>query len=134
MAALLTKGKRINRRIGRYVSRLAQVQRELATERRKAARRDGELLRTVREARRDAGQAGSHPSIPKEERAHELAILVTTDDARVKIEGEIARLTLRRERIAGALETHRNELKLVMLEARDEMRGAGETEYQPEGG
>lgn len=129
---LLTRGRRINARIGRNVLRLAQVQREMTAERRKAARRDAELLRGIREAKRDGGQAGSHPAVPKEERGHELSILVATDPERTAIESEIVRLTLKRERIAGALETHRNELRFLQLEIRAELRGAGESEYQPE--
>jgi hypothetical protein len=114
------------------VLRLAQVQREMTAERRKAARRDGELLRGIREAKRDGGQAGSHTAVPKEERSHELSVLVATDEERMTIEAEIARLTIKRERIAGALETHRNEMRFIQLEIRAELRGAGEPDYQPD--
>lgn len=134
VTALLATAKKANRRIPALVKQLAEVQRDLTAAKRRAAKREGELLRTIRDAKRDPGQAGSHPAIPKEERPHELAILVLEDEERVSIEAEIARLTVEREVVAGKLEAGRNEIKLIMLEVRDDMRGAGEPSYQPDQG
>jgi hypothetical protein len=126
---IVARGRRVNRRIQRNVVRLAEVQRTLAHKRKLAAKREGEIMAEIKAER---VPNSNQPAYAKEDRERELAVRVITDPERSSLEAEIAGLTVRRERYAAALETSRNELKLLLLEGRDATREAGEPMYQPE--
>lgn len=124
---LFQKARELNGQLKSDVEALASTHRLLTHYRRRAAKREGELLHDITNEKTDDGA----PKFPKDLRAAELAIRIMTDAIRAEMEGEIAELTNTREAQAATLETNRNEIKIVLLEIRTHLRDAGEQHYLP---